>query len=256
MPSVRIDDTSEIHYRDIGDGTPALLVHGWAVSGHVFDRMLPLAGVRCIVPDHRGTGASTTAVEPVSVERLGRDMIAAADGAGLTTFTLVGHSMGGQIAQWIASEIPDRVTTLVLINPVPASGMQLPPDAHELFLTAGGDRGKLGAILDLACTELTPADREWMLDDATPIAPGRVARMFQMWSGASFIDRLAAITARTLVIATDDPFLPPEFLRTAIVDRIAGAQLRVLAGPGHYPVVERPAETASIVRAFITGSTP
>jgi non-heme chloroperoxidase len=254
MATVRIDDTTEIHYRDIGAGAPALFVHGWMASGAVFNRMLPLAGVRAIIPDHRGTGCSTTSRTDESVEQLGRDMIAAADAAGLTTFAIVGHSMGGQIAQWIASEIPDRVTRLVLINPVPASGMQLPPEADGLFFTSGGDRGKQGAILDLACKELQARDREQMLDDAAAIAPDRIARMFRMWSRASFAERLAAIRARTLVVATDDPFLPPEFLRAAIVDKIAGAELHVLAGPGHYPVVERPGETGGVVSTFITSA--
>lgn len=254
MPSVRIDNSTEIHYRDLGGGVPVLFVHGWMASGHVFDRMLPVDGLRCIVPDHRGTGDSTTTSEDESIERLGRDMIAVADAAGLSTFAVVGHSMGGQIAQWIASEVPDRVTAMVLLTPVPASGIPLPPDAAGLFSTSGGDRGKQGTILDLACKELKPADKEWLLDTAGSIPPGRIARMFTHWSGAAFTERLGAIKARTLVLATDDPFLPPDFLRAEVVGKIAGATFQHLAGPGHYPAVERPSETAAIVRTFITAA--
>jgi pimeloyl-ACP methyl ester carboxylesterase len=254
MPSVRIDSSTEIHYRDLGGGTPVLFVHGWMASGHVFDRILPVAGLRCIVPDHRGTGESTTTSEDESIERLGRDMIAVADAAGLSTFAIVGHSMGGQIAQWIASEVPDRVTKMVLITPVPASGIPLPPEAVGLFSTSGGDRGKQGTILDLACKELKPADKEWLLDTAGSIAPARIARMFATWSGASFADRLDKIKARTLVLSTDDPFLPPDFLQAAIVDKIAGATRHHLGGPGHYPTVERPSETAGVVSTFITAA--
>jgi non-heme chloroperoxidase len=252
MSNVRIDETTELHYRDLGAGSPVLFVHGWMASGRVFDRMLPLAGLRCVVPDHRGTGSSKTSGTDESVERLGRDMIAVADAAGLTSFAIVGHSMGGQLAQWIASEIPERITALVLINPVPASGIELPPEATGLFSTSGGDRGKQGTILDLACKELTPADREFLLDEAIQIEPARIARMFATWSGASFAQRLSAIRARTLVIATNDPFLPPEFLRNTIVDKIAGAKFHLLAGPGHYPVVERPAELGGVVSTFLT----
>jgi len=258
MPTVRIDSSTELHYRQVGDGpSPVLFVHGWMASGSVFDRMLPMlgGGFRCIVPDHRGTGASTTTAEDESIERLGRDMIAVADAAGLTTFAIVGHSMGGQIAQWIASEVPDRVTAMVLINPVPASGIPLPSEAVGLFSTSGGDRGKQGAILDLACKQLAAADRDWLLDEAGKIEPGRVLRMFETWTGASFVSRLAAIRARTLVIATDDPFLPPEFLQAAVVGPIAGAKLHHLAGPGHYPVVERAADTGGVVSTFLSAAT-
>lgn len=256
MPSVRIDETTQLHYRCVGDGAlPVLFVHGWMASGNVFDRMLPAlasAGLRCIIPDHRGTGASTTTSEDESVERLARDMIAVADAEGLAEFALVGHSKGGLISQWIASEVPDRVTSLVLLNPVPASGIALPPEAFELFVTSGADRGKQGAILDLACKQLSPDDREWLLDEAGRIDPERIARMFRVWSGASFAPRLAAIRARTLVLATDDPFLPPAFLRSAVVELITGATLHTLEGPGHYPQVERPSETGDVVRSFLT----
>jgi pimeloyl-ACP methyl ester carboxylesterase len=240
-----------IHYRDVGQGAPTLLVHGWMASGKVFDKVLPLVGRRCVIPDHRGTGSSTTKGTDESLERLGRDAIAVADAAGLSTFALVGHSMGGAIAQWIASEVPNRVTSLVLINPVPASGIPMPADADGLFATSGGDRGKQGTILDLACKELAPADREALLDDAATIDAARIERMYRAWSGASFTERLAHITARTLAIATDDPFLPPAFLQAAVVDKIAGAKLHVLAGPGHYPVVERPAELKAVVEGFL-----
>ncbi len=255
MPSVRIDDTTEIHYRELGQGVPALFVHGWMATGHVFDRMLPLAGVRAVVVDHRGTGASKTDGDDGSIESLGRDMIAVADAAGLTSFAVVGHSMGGQIAQWIASEVPNRVTALVLIAPVPASGVELPPEAVGLFSTSGGDRGKQGTILDLACKELEGADRDALLDHAGKISPARIKSMFDAWTGAKFVDRLDRIKARTLVVATDDPFLPPAFLQAAIVDKIGGATMHHIAGPGHYPTVERPAETGEVVSTFLRAST-
>lgn len=252
MGRVTIDGQTVVEYREVGQGTPVIFVHGWMASGKVFDRMLPIAGMHCIVPDLRGTGASTHGGQDESIEHLGRDVIAVADAAGLKTFALVGHSMGGLIAQWVASEIPERVTTLVLVNSVPASGMQLPSEADALFSTSGGDRGKQGAILDLACKELAPADKNWLLDEAGRIEPGRITRMYRAWSGASFVERLARIQAKTLVVATDDPFLPPDFLRAAVVDKIAGATLHTLAGPGHYPNVERPAELARVVERFVS----
>ena len=55
-----------------------------------------------------------------------------------------------------------------------------------------------------------------------------------------------------LVLATDDPFTPPDLLRKAIVSKIARASLAYLPGPGHYPTAERPRETAAVLRAFLT----
>jgi hypothetical protein len=56
-------------------------------------------------------------------------------------------------------------------------------------------------------------------------------------------------------VATDDPFLPPAFLQAAIVDKISGATMRHIAGPGHYPTVERPADTGEVVSTFLNAST-
>jgi pimeloyl-ACP methyl ester carboxylesterase len=55
-------------------------------------------------------------------------------------------------------------------------------------------------------------------------------------------------------VATDDPFLPPPFLTQAVVQPIRNARLVYLPGPGHYPQVERPAETAALIGAFLAGS--
>ena len=65
---------------------------------------------------------------------------------------------------------------------------------------------------------------------------------------------LDMVVAPTLVVATDDPFLPPAFLRQAVVQPIRGARMTHLPGPGHYPQVERPHETAALVGAFLAGS--
>ena len=55
------------------------------------------------------------------------------------------------------------------------------------------------------------------------------------------------------MVATDDPFMPPAFLRQTVVDPIAGARLAVIRGAGHYVQVERPDETVAVVSAFLAG---
>ncbi|MEM6928707.1 MAG: alpha/beta hydrolase, partial [Myxococcota bacterium] len=57
-----------------------------------------------------------------------------------------------------------------------------------------------------------------------------------------------------LVVATSDPFLPPPFLRQAVVDRLPHAGLAHVPGPGHYLPVEQPAVFAALIEAFVTGT--
>ncbi len=119
MPTITTDDGTSIAYRTFGEGPlNVLLVHGWMVSGAVYNDLLDAldtSGLRLIVPDLRGTGASDKPGSGYSLERHAKDMVAAADAAGAQSFVVVGHSMGGQIAQWIAASQPDRVRGLMLL---------------------------------------------------------------------------------------------------------------------------------------------
>lgn len=229
-----------------------MLVHGWMMSGRVFDPLLPhltTVGARIVALDLRGAGSSGHEVQELSLSRFASDVLELASHLGAETFDLVGHSMGGQVAVLVAARAPLRVRSLALICPVPIAGMALPPEADGLFRSAGGDAGKLGTILDLACKVLSPADKKTLVDEALSIPAANVARVYELWSKGADADT-HAVVAPTLVLGTDDPFLPPAFLEEAVVAKIAGAKLALLKGPGHYPTVERPAETAALLTAF------
>jgi pimeloyl-ACP methyl ester carboxylesterase len=257
MPTFSASDQTPLHYRVTGDGPRnVLLVHGWMVSGAVFDALvekLDTTGLRLVIPDLRGSGGSGAPASGYTLEQHARDVLAVADEAGLKRFTVVGHSMGGQLAQWVAAQEPSRVEGVVLLNTVPASGMQLPPDAAGLFRTSANNSEKQKIILGLACKQLTDAALERLLKDAGAVARASIEGSFDAWTGGGFAAKLSSITAPTLVLATDDPFLPPAFLREAVVNPIRGARLAYLPGPGHYPQVERPAETAALLTSFLAG---
>lgn len=252
-------DSTTIAYRTFGTpGQPAvLLVHGWMVSGAVWDAWLgalDASSYYYIIPDLRGSGASARPSEGFTHAALAADALACLDAEGVKTAAVVGHSMGGQLAQWIASHHPGRVSAVVALNPVPASGLPLPADADGLFFNSGGSREMQGTILDLACKTLPSSAREALLDDAATIEPACIQQVYRMWSGASFAEQLVHLQAPTLVVATDDPFLPPAFLTEAVVSLIVRGRLVYLPGPGHYPQVEAPGATAAVVLAFLAGA--
>ena len=255
MPTVNSSDQTPLHYRVVGDGPRnVLFVHGWMVSGAVYDacvEKLDTTGLRLVIPDLRGSGGSGRPAGGYTLEQHARDVLAVADHAGLQRFTLVGSSMGGQIAQWVAAHAPSRVEGLFLLPTVPAAGLPLPADAVGLFRTSAGDREKQKIILGLACKQLPEAALERMLKDSGEVARASIEGSFDAWTAGGFEDKLGAITAPTLVLATDDPFLPPALLREKVVQHIRGARLAYLPGPGHYPQVERPVETAALLTSFL-----
>lgn len=242
MPSFTTNDGLNISYRVLGKGQPVVLVHGWMVGGNIFDPIVEAltgAGLQLIIPDQRGAGDSAQPPFGYSLDEYARDLVALVEADGHKQFKLVGHSMGGQIAQLVAMELGKRIDTMVLMCPVPAGGVPLPDELRVLFRTCGNNPEAQSRILDMACKQLDAAGRELILASAATVFPNCVAEAFEAWTAGGFQDRLGEIDVdKTWVIGTDDPFLQPDTLRAAVVDPIANAEFVHLPGPGHYPQVE------------------
>lgn len=248
-------DGTTIAYHVHGSGaTTLVMVHGWMVSSAVFDHFVAAMGdadVSLVTIDLRGSGASQPAASDYSIPRYVEDVAAVLRDMDASSVVLLGHSMGGQIVQVVAAEHPSRVHRLILVNPVPTAGIPLPEEIVELFSSSGGDRDKQGAIVDMACLHISPEDREALLDDAATIDAGCIAKSFAAWSEGGLEEHLPKIEAETLVIGTDDPFLPPDFLKAAVVEPIAQASFHHIAGPGHYPLIEDVSATRDAVMSFL-----
>src|SRR5215469_2110962 len=98
-----------------------LLVHGFTGAKEDFTPWLdPLAELRwhAVAPDLRGHGASSKPAEEsaYSFEVLADDVLGLADSLGWDTFVLLGHSMGGMIAQFIARRAAARLAGLILMD--------------------------------------------------------------------------------------------------------------------------------------------
>ena len=85
------------------------------------------------------------------------DLVGLADRLGFERFSLLGHSMGGSIAQRLLALCPDRVRRLVGVSPVPASGLPLPPEQWELFSHAAQKPENRRTIIDITTGGVRPA---------------------------------------------------------------------------------------------------
>lgn len=112
-------DEFEMYYECHGHAGDALvLLHGF--TGDVTDWRHQVEDLarehRLLAMDHRGHGRSGAPPDRTSytIERMAEDVLLLADCLGLERFHLVGHSMGGFIAQEIALRMPERLLSLVL----------------------------------------------------------------------------------------------------------------------------------------------
>src|SRR3990170_5845682 len=104
-----------------GGGAPVLFLHGFPTSSYLWNdvvRFMP-EGYRLIVLDQLGFGRSDRPDgAAVSVSGHAERAIAVLDLLQVPKACVVGHDLGGAVAQWIAVHAPERVTRMALVNSV------------------------------------------------------------------------------------------------------------------------------------------
>ena len=97
--------------------TPLVLVHGFLGGGKQWDHVVDaLPNLDILAPDLPGFGDNNRLSPCTSINQMARYIVEKADAEGIFEFDLLGHSMGGMIAQEIALEYPSRVRKLVLYS--------------------------------------------------------------------------------------------------------------------------------------------
>ena len=244
-----VDDTLQLTATETGSGDGVTLwLHGWMATPEVFAPLLDRVDMgRNVALAQRGI---SSAAESYTIADHGRDVLRVLDLAGIERCTLVGHSMGAKTAQWVASEAPRRIQALALVNPVPAGALPLPDERSTLFRNAGDNRASFAAILAMASPELAVEDRDALVDAAMGLPAECISRGFDAWSLEDHASRLSAIACPTLIVGSDDAFLPRELLEGALQAHIEGSELAMIEGAGHYLPLENPDALASTLSAF------
>ena len=262
-----LPDGVRAHYRDLGprDAPVIVLVHGFAASTHAWDGWAkPLSkNYRVVMLDLPGHGLTRTSDHYL----FGPDSLEAAvdgvtRGLGLTRFTLVGHSMGGEVAWTYALDHADRVQRLVLIDAAGWPNEGLGGGMVFKFLSNPVGRRVLKEIeirplmtqaLRSAYVDpklVTPALVERYVDLGR--APGhRDIMLGQRPRRVASAPDLSAVHVPTLIVfGQEDRVIAPadgEKFRQAIPD----ATLILYPGVGHVPMEQIPERSASDLRAWL-----
>jgi pimeloyl-ACP methyl ester carboxylesterase len=260
---LRIPDL-EIAYDEAGSGDRAfVLVHGFTGCRDDFAGQLPALAAhgRTLAPDQRGHGDSTnTGVgKTYTFAQLTEDLLGFVDALGLERFDLLGHSMGGMVAQRFTLANPDRVASLVLMDTASAPlGKRMPREIFEkgaAIARAIGMDGLHEIIRNNADKneQRTEPDRRLERDWGADRYWARVRRGFtsmdveafealgiELGAGEAMTPRLGEIACPTTVLvgAMDTPFLAAS---RGMHEAIRGSQLVVIPEGGHSPQLEAPA---------------
>lgn len=234
-----------------------IAVHGWFADRSAFAPLLPdldRDAFQYALVDLRGYGEAQDAAGAYTTAEGAADVLALADRLGWDRFSVVGHSMGGSVAQRVLAAAPERVRRLVGISPVPASGLPLPPDQWALFSSAAHAPDSRRTIIDLTSGGRRPA--AWLdrmvrrsLERSNPTA---FRTWLDSWAGEGFADAVAGSRVPALAVTGSlDPALTAALTRRTWLQWYANSQLIELSAAGHYPMDETPLELIRAVEDFL-----
>ncbi len=252
-------------------GRPLLLLHGFTGAKEDFTEWLnPLAeeGWHAVAPDHRGHGSSSKPEEEdaYSFEILADDALALADALGWDRFVLLGHSMGGMVAQLVVMKATERVSALVLMDTGHGPVEALDPSMVDAALSIVRSQG-IDALADAMASSSSPLETPSFrrLLEQRPGYAEFNDRKFRATSpylypplASAFVhtaDRLEdlgrlppTLPALVVVGEEDQPFLGPS---RRMADSIPGASLAVVPQAGHSPQFENPDAWWSALSGFL-----
>jgi pimeloyl-ACP methyl ester carboxylesterase len=248
---------------DDHEALAVVFLHGIGGAARVWTPQIEsfcAAGFRPLALDLPGYGARP-AVAAMDFESLAADVEAAIERAGDGPAVLVGHSMGGMIAQTALRRRPDGYRAVVLSGTSPAFGnpggeFQKKFVADRLGpLDAGGTMAELAAAMvdGMMGPAPDPAGRALAIDSmaATPAATYRAA--VHCLVGFDERANLAAIRCPVLCLAGEHDRNAPAPMMERMAAKIPGARYVCLAGVGHLPNLEAPRAFDAAVLDFLQG---
>jgi len=249
--------SARIHYSRTGNGPVVILVQGVGVIGNGWKPQVD--GLRdrysLVTIDNRGIGESSPAAT-LTIEGMAADVLAVADVEQIDTFHLVGHSMGGVIAQQVALTAPERVASLALLCTF-LKGRQGTMIAPSMLLTAIRSRIGTRAMRRRAFVELVmpPAylaavGRDDVCSDLSQLfgrdladSPPIIMQQLRAMGRFDASSRLSSLKGmKTLVVSAAHDCIARPAYGKALAQAIPGARYVEFADAGHAVTIQQAAE--------------
>jgi len=266
MPKVKANGI-EIYYETNGTGKPLVLISGLGYPLWQWHKMVPYLAehFQVITFDNRGVGQSDKPVGPYTAQMLAADTVGLLDALGIEQAAIMGHSMGGFIAQAMALDYPEKVSELILCStnfggpnhvPITAEAMAVLSDVTSDPLTrfTNGLKVSTAPGWSDAHPKVVKEWVEWRV--ANPVEP--VPYQAQMAVGlaltaeaAAFENKLPKISVPTLILfGAHDKVVPPENAEL-LRKQIPGSQTAIIPDAGHFFPIEVPEVASQLVIDFL-----
>jgi 2-hydroxy-6-oxonona-2,4-dienedioate hydrolase len=246
-----------LYYRRYGKGTPLVMQHGFLGGSGYWVPQFPAfgKGFDIVAPDLPGFAGSAAEPARDSIEGMAAAVMALADSLKVDRFHLLGHSMGGMVAQQIALDHPGRINKLVLYGTASLG------DLPKRFETLDATRARVREDGIEACAQrIVPT---WFVEGkaspyydlcyeagrgVTANAADRAIAALGKWNVGA---RLGELQMPTLVICGDRDRSISLDQAFALSQGIKSSRLCIAPGCAHNVHLERPEFFAHTVREFL-----
>lgn len=269
----------QLIYTASGDPSNPLLImiHGWLSHRGVWRTTVPALQHRfyCVAVDLLGFADNNKPPDgDYTIAAQAQRVVALADELGFQKFNLIGHSMGGQIATYVAALIaPGRVDCLVSVDGVVTG--RLAPFVENFVAPVGRVGHKYPYLYDqvrdwaekyrwLANFMFSPWFYDmtfapfdsWKIDRQMASQRSIAVSASKTYDSLHITDltaHLGSVQARTLVFSGKQDGTVPVAQAHLLAERIKGAQLVLYDKCGHFPMFEKPDEFLAALKDFLAG---
>lgn len=268
MPACALPDGAAMAYADEGEGSPILLVHGWAANGAFFDdlRQRLSRGHRVLTPTLRGHPGSDAGSLPLTIETIARDIAHFIEALDLNKVTALGWSMGAMALWAAAPALGPRLERLVvedmgprLINDeswpfglVGYAKADVPQTLQEIRADWPAYVARFAPRMFAAVTRRTqPQLVEWAREQMSQADPEAMASLWESMAAQDFRPAIARIAQPMLVIHGGESQTYPDGATAFVADTAPRGEQAVIPGAGHVPHLEAPDLFLNHIESFV-----
>ncbi|TCK72488.1 alpha/beta fold hydrolase [Acidipila rosea] len=239
-----------------GAGDLALVfLHYWGGTHRTWTKLTAEleSSYRIVTYDMRGWGKSGAATNGYSIAALADEAQSLIEHLGLSKYVLIGHSMGGKVAQLVASRNPPGLAGLVLVAPATPTPSHFPEEAKQQQIHAYDNRETVIQTISFLSAHRPDAKmvEQIVQDSLSGTTEAKLA-----WPTSAIDEDISAevsnISVPTLVLAGElDRLDSIEQHRREVIARIPGARLEIIPHSGHLLPIDEPVRTAKAIDSFL-----
>lgn len=252
----------QIAYEIHGEGHPLVLISGVGYGGWFWHQVVPALAehFQVVTFDNRGAGGTDKPDGPYTTAMMAADTAGLLDALGVQKAFVLGHSLGGFIAQELALARPELVEKLILASTTYGGPNVIPitPEALEVLTKRDGDPVELVRQgIQVACApgfaDRHPEVVQELLEHrlTNPVPPAQYQAQVMAGATHNAEDRIGLITCPVLVLFGEHDKVVPPGNAELLARKLPNAQVKILPNVGHVFPIEDPEATVQSILEFL-----